>query len=217
MKKFLLGVAILVGSVDAANATNLVVNGNFSNPNTGSWGAFANGSVAGWTNTSNGDGIEIGAVGTYGASAYNGATQLAELNGSTPDTISQTITGLVVGQTYNVSWGYGERPGSGAAQTNVTFGGQLIATDTTPSDPASFTWVANSYNIVATSASENLVFQAINGIQNAGSLSYGNAITAVSVSPVPEAEEWAMMLVGLGLIGVAAKSKKEGNFKIIGA
>lgn len=35
-----------------------------------------------------------------------------------------------------------------------------------------------------------------------------------AVSPVPEAEEWAMMFVGLGLIGVVAGKQKEGSFKI---
>jgi hypothetical protein len=36
----------------------------------------------------------------------------------------------------------------------------------------------------------------------------------LAVSPVPEVEEWAMMFVGLGLIGVVAGKQKEGGFKI---
>jgi hypothetical protein len=31
---------------------------------------------------------------------------------------------------------------------------------------------------------------------------------SISVSPVPEAEEWAMMMLGLGLVGLVAKRKK---------
>jgi hypothetical protein len=43
---------------------------------------------------------------------------------------------------------------------------------------------------------------------------YGYIGTTFNVSPVPESEEWAMMIVGLGLIGVVAGKQKEGGFKI---
>ena len=39
---------------------------------------------------------------------------------------------------------------------------------------------------------------------------YGSSLDAVSVSvsPVPEAQEWAMMMFGLGVIGFVAKRKQ---------
>lgn len=37
---------------------------------------------------------------------------------------------------------------------------------------------------------------------------------AATISPVPEAEEWAMMMVGLGLVGMVANRKKTDSFTI---
>jgi hypothetical protein len=51
----------------------------------------------------------------------------------------------------------------------------------------------------------------VNGVMGSVDHAYTGSI---AVSPVPEAEEWAMMVVGLGLIGVVAGKKKEGGFKI---
>lgn len=213
MKKILL-ISTLLLAVNSISAfsSSLVVDGGFSSPNeNGSWAPVANGGVLGWTNTLNNDGIEVGAVTVYGASTYVNAagqayTQLAELNGSTFDTISQTITGLTVGETYNLSWAYGERAGSGFEQTNVYLGGALVATDT-DQGTSSFQWNANSYEIVATSTSETLVFQAINTSAEGGSPNLGNAITAVSLNAVPEPSLLALLILGLPLMSLTKGRK----------
>ena len=201
--------ATLLASVSIAQATgiNLVVNGDFSNPGQGSsWHAVPNGGVPGWTNTVNSDGIEIDSAGVIGGLAYPGTTQSAELNGSTWDTISQTITGLTIGDTYIVSWAYGERPGSGFQQTNVSVGDALIATDTSSGQAQTLTWALNTVQVVATANSENLVFAAVNEAGHGGSRpSVGNEITAVSVS-VPEPMTTA--LLGLGLLALAGLRRK---------
>ena len=203
----LFGALLACTSIAQANV-NLVVNGDFSTPAQGSgWSAVPNGGVAGWTNTLNNDGIEINSPGSIGGSAYPGTTQSAELNGTTWDTISQTVTGLTIGESYTLSWAYGERPGSGFQQTAVSFGDALITTDTSSGLAETLTWSFNSFDLIATDTTENLVFAALNQSETPGSnSSVGNEITAVSLTDVPEPMSTA--LIGLGLVALVAVRRK---------
>jgi len=190
-----LAVAVLGLAAAAPSYANLVVDGNFANPNVGTgWNAYSNGAVPGWTNTSNRDGIEIDYSAILGGSAYQGTTQSAELNGTTWDTISQTITGLVVGADYILSWAYGERPGSGQQETIVSFGGNPVTTDTSSGNATNLTWTLNTFDVTATSTTETLNFAAVAGL---GSPSVGNEITAVSLTKyVPEPATLLLMAAG---------------------
>jgi hypothetical protein len=192
--------AILACASLPANA-NLIVNGNFDFPDVhGAYNFFANGQVQGWTNTLNGDGIEIDAtnVAILGGDAFPGTTQSAELNGITFDWISQTISGLTVGAHYTLSWAYGDRPGYGAQQTDVYFGTQLVASNQSTGDHESLTWTFNTYDVVALQASETLTFKAVNVVGSHAD--GGNEITAVSLV-LPEPASSA--LFALGLMGFA--------------
>lgn len=118
------------------------------------------------------------------------------------------------------------RVGSGKSAHNVSY------LNSTNIDQLSFTLSKLNSNYSATFSDSNPLSVALSSgayqvlVQgNAiGSNVYNNALHPVlsagqyqmdfSVSPVPEAEEWAMMLVGFGLIGVAAGKQKEDSFKI---
>jgi len=201
--------AMLACSAAAHASTNLIVDGSFSAPNqNGGWSAVSNGNVPGWTNISgNNDGIEIDNSSLLGGSAYTGTTQSAELNGTTWDTISQIVTGLVVGEEYTLSWAYGQRPGSGFQQTNVSFGGAAITTDTSSGNATNLTWTLNTFNVIATSTTEDLNFAAV---ATNGNSALGNEITAVSLidtgNSVPEPMTPA--LIGLGLVALAVVRRK---------
>jgi hypothetical protein len=49
----------------------------------------------------------------------------------------------------------------------------------------------------------------LQGVSSIGSLSYTSGVTVASVSGVPEPETYAMLLAGLGLMGLAAKHRRK--------
>lgn len=202
-------VAALLGSAVFANATpiNLVVNGDFSNPNVGgSWASFSNGQVPGWTNILNGDGIEIDDSAILGGPAYPGTTQSAELDGYIFDWISQTISGLTVGAQYNLSWAYGDRPGSGPQRMDVDFGGNLVASNFGTGNNGGLVWTTNNFVVTATNSTEALTFKAIDV---GGNSSIGNEITAVSLTATDVPEPASIALLSLGLIGMGAIRRRK--------
>ena len=114
--------AMLVAS-SAFAGVNLISNGDFSSPVQGppGWSIYTP-SVDGWTSTI-GDGIEIGQSSIYGLSCISAGCQQMELNAYTWGLDSYTVTGLVVGQSYTLSYDYGVRNGGGPSSAVTTFGG----------------------------------------------------------------------------------------------
>ncbi|MGH7024885.1 MAG: PEPxxWA-CTERM sorting domain-containing protein [Caulobacteraceae bacterium] len=188
-----LGAAALAGAAQAA----AIVNGDFATPNVGgSYGFFS--SIPGWVNDT-GDSFEVGTSTVYGLPCITAACQNLEVNATEFGDASQTISGLVIGDTYDLSWEYGGRNGGGLQSLLVSFGGAPLTTDS--SDGVTSVWTLNSFDVVATSTSETLTFQSLD---EGGSSSYGNEITAVSIS-VPEPADWALMLGGFGAMGGAIR------------
>jgi hypothetical protein len=185
-------------------STNLVTDGDFTSP-------FSGGpSVDGWQND-NGDVLEINPSFVYGLPCVSAGCLNLEVNANETDTVDQMVSGLVVGDTYTVSWEYGGRAGGGPQQLDVSFGGVQLATET-----GSYgAWTLNRYVITATDASEDFVFQSI---FVGGDSTFGNEITDVAVNPgdvpvsnaVPEPDCWAMMLAGLFGVGTVTRSRRSG-------
>lgn len=190
-------------ALSPANAANLISDGDFATPSVGSgWGFFSNGSVGQWLNT-NGDVLEVGNSATYGLPCFSaGVCQNLEVNANTFDTVSQTVTGLTVGQSYDLSWAYGGRTGGGPQALNVSFGNTLL----TQNSGSIGVWTLTTFRVLATSSSETLTFAALN---LGGLPSYGNEITSVSLSAVPEPMSWAMMLLGFGGLGAVVRNRRK--------
>ena len=204
---YILAALVLVGNgAGELKATNLIVNGSFESPSVGTnWSNFANGLVPGWNDTSGSDGIEIDFSPVIGGPAYDG-TQSMEVNATTFDTVSQTVTGLTVGQEYLLFWAYGDRPSSGPQQLDVYFGGKLVTidSDTSATDGnSSLVWFPQSFIVTATSTSEVLSFAAVDV---GGRPSYGNEIDGVSLESIPEPA--TLLLVAPGLIGLLGFSRR---------
>jgi hypothetical protein len=209
MKRFALPVVAvavfgLVGAVPsfADTKVNQIVNGDFNTTPAlaaGSWGDFANGTVAGWTGSAGI--IEVDTPGPIGPGTNPFSSQSLEVNADSPETVSQTITGLTVGQTYVLTFAYGDRPGSGDESMNVLLDGALITSELDNLNNSSLVWNVDSYGIVATSTSETLSFV---GLADSGQPSFGNEVTDVALVASPEPSTWLLMISGIGLLGFAA-------------
>lgn len=177
-----------LASAGAARA-DLIVNGSFESPVVSSYAVFANGGVPGWTSNNNEQ--EINNTSGLSIAPYAGV-QSTELNGNTFDTISQTVTGLTVGQRYVLTWAYAGRDGSGNQQMNVLFGGTQVGQNTSSGATA---WSANSVIVQATAVSQVVSFAAINV---GGNSSIGNELDAVTLNAlVPEPGTVALFATAL--------------------
>ena len=195
-------VSLLCASVSQVQAapTNLIVNGNFDTPNVFPGYAFFP-SITGWT--VNQDAIEVDTTTILGLACVTAGCQNEEVDANTFDAIKQTVTGLVPGMSYTLSWLYGDRPGSGPQQLNVSFGGIAVTSDF---GSGSGVWSTNTFTVIATSTSEDLVFAAVDTSGLGGAPSVGNAVTAVSLTAAPEPA--SILLVGSGLLGMGMLRRK---------
>jgi hypothetical protein len=242
--KTLLTVAALAafGATAAQASTNLVKNGGFEQATgAGQFGATyiaAGGqTVADWSTTGynflftpgsadSNAGVqgEYGSLSLWGA-ANGGANALAtSSNGGNyigadgaylVGAVTQTITGLVAGQKYNVSfeWAAAQQHGYTGATTEqwlVNLGSNSATTQATSvysnGNHASSAWMDETMTFTATSASEVLSFIA-KGTPN-GEPPFSLLDGVSMVAAVPEPETWGMLLGGLGLIGFMARRRK---------
>lgn len=189
--------ALVLGASPASAAANLIINGDFTNPVVDSWGTFAN--IPGWINA-NGDDVEIGTNGTYGLPTTGSGFSL-EVNANTFGDIVQTVSGLAPGKRYTIGWSYAGRDGGGPQAMDVSFGGNLLTTNT-----GSFgAWTLNSFSVVAIATTEVLEFKSL---FTGGDPSYGNEIASVSVTAIPEPSVWLMMLMGFASLGFIGSLRK---------
>jgi hypothetical protein len=204
-----LAVLALAGAPSMASAAaNLIVNGDFSSPAIyPNWALYP--SIPGWTSET-ADQIEVGASPIYGLSCYTGTCQNLEVNATMLGAVTQTVTGLTASDTYNFTWAYGSRPGGGPQQLDVYVNGALKAIDY--SNASNYgKWKFNYISLTGlTSAKIEFV-----SVDAGGLTGYGNEVTAVSLSAVPEPAAWALMLVGFG--GLGAMMRRKNSLAAVGA
>jgi choice-of-anchor C domain-containing protein len=193
--------ALLVGA--SAQAAS-VVNGSFEENASIGIGSFATQSVGstaitGWTI----EGGNLDWIGSYWQNA-EGSRSL-DLNGGGPVTISQSLTGLVIGQQYAVSFAMSGNPaGSPPVKSmNVSVGNEAAdyTYDVTGNTRSAMNWIYDSFTFNADGTSEVLRFAStISG-------AYGPALDNVSISevtaPIPlPAAAWLLggALAGLGAL-----------------
>ncbi|MET3134382.1 hypothetical protein AAKU55_004678 [Oxalobacteraceae bacterium GrIS 1.11] len=205
--------AAFVAAGSASAATNLVVNGSFElNRISSPWAPVSQ--VTGWTSSATGNSafeIQRGALqgGLHGFNplAADG-TQYLELNTDRFTAISQSVA-TTQGGLYSLTFSYSGRPdtaGHTPSKMNVYWGGTL-ETATALVGNTNGTWQTFTLNnLTASGPSTVLKFASIGpGI----SPTYGSYLDKVSViAAVPEPETYAMMLLGLGLLGFMARRKK---------
>ena len=208
MKKLTLATLMLLSTSAMAN---LVQNGSFEdlsgfNLGNSAWGLSS--ALAGWTNNT-GDQFEIqvatnfqsASTGNFSAfnSSFDGAHYL-ELNANQLGSISQILK-TTAGQTYHLTFGYSGRSDSGAGNdslANVYWGGSMVTPTILDAAPNSG-WQTYDFTVVATGAVTELRFASVGPTNK---ISYGSYLDGVLVTAVPEPGTIALMLSGLGLIGL---------------
>jgi hypothetical protein len=202
--------AIALGAANPARA-DLIVNGGFEFPSIGevfyqNYGTFTNNPYAGpsfqgWNITTNNVDIVNPVVG-WNAPAYQGVQILDLVGYGSTGAIAQSFT-TTPGQSYLLTFAYGNNPGSGAAAASVTVFGSssllsaLVFHDTSAN--GNLNWNLYSASFVANSETTTLGFNTTLGGSNGGIL-----LDAVAVSAVPEPATWAMMIFGFAGIALMA-------------
>lgn len=227
MRKFLILASMFALAAPALAATNLIVNGDFEAGNTG-FTTDAGYSFVGIP----GPGAMV-PEGTYtvatNAGDFHGSWASVTANTNRNFLIAngagksdaavwkQTVTGLMVGQTYRFS-GFAVN-----VCCNSSFGGPnaspiiiaarsggLTSLATTGAISNTGVWQAFSGSFVASSTFADLsIFTDIN---SASGNDFG--IDTLSLSAVPESATWAMMITGFGFIGAIARRRRSATAAI---
>ena len=200
-RRVLMGAALMLASFGVkASAANLVLDGGFELPTTGSH----TGSLGdGWIASSNTIDIADLTVGWAPGVPHSG-NQFAYLDdANTLNTVSQTLA-TVIGQTYLVQyWVADTDPDSFVSR----FGTQILFTGLAPTNGVSLAsdYISQSYLVTATSTSTDLTFTGLYTAQG-----YGTIIDDVTVdvfgATVPEPATIAF--TSLGFLGLAAIRSK---------
>ena len=160
-------------------------------------------SITGWTVTSG----SIDYIGSYW-NAQDGSRSL-DMNGLTAGAISQHITGLTVGHTYQVSFwlaGNPDRQDLGTIKTlgvTASAGSHTFTFDVAGSSLPALNWVLKSFFFTANDTSTDLTFTSLTG----GNFpAFGAALDNVSLSETPLPP--ALILFGSALAGLTLLGRR---------
>lgn len=197
-----------IGILMSATANASLINGDFE-ADVGlsgtAWNIF--GSIPGWT-TYSGGGIEVQHNTIVPAHSGN---QYVELDSWNNSSMYQEVTGLSLGETYELSFWYHTRTNAGDNDNGIqVYWGesalgnlQLDIADLISS--VSYEWINYSLNLVATTESMFLGFAA-SGLDN----SLGGFIDSVSLEPVEVSEPASLALLFIGLLGLVIGRRRLG-------
>jgi hypothetical protein len=152
-----------------------------------------------------GDGTGLQSNGSpFGYMAAPEGVQTAHIQSTA--SFTETVSGLVAGQTYDLSFYYAARPGYGVDGLSVTDGSTSIFNQT----PSSSNWVLINRDFVAMGTTDVLTFAGTNPTHMPyPTFDYNVGVDAVGVSAVPEPATWAMMILGFMGIGFVAYRRKD--------
>jgi len=157
-----------------------------------------NTAITGWT-------VGLNSVDWIGAywNAQNGNRSI-DLSGNGNGSLSQTFD-TVLNQVYQVTFWVAGNPDGGPTIKTFDRGVNVFLPDTFDNTGFSLSamgWTQHSFYFAATGASSTL------GFVSTTNTPYGTALDNISVTAVPEASTWAMMILGFFGIGFMAYRRK---------
>ena len=126
--------------------------------------------------------------------------------------VSQLISGLVVGESYNLNFNWAaaqlaNRSGPTTEQLRITFGGDTVTTGVLAIPNQGFSgWQNGHFQFTATSTSQTLTFLSVGTPFGLPPIAL---LDGVSLTAVPEPTTWAMMLLGFGGIGAMIRRRRQ--------
>ncbi len=232
--------AMMVAATAQAAPTQLVTDGQFQSGTSGPayngqatqslqyWTATGLGRV--FTNADNPAGLGLWTQSTSG-NGWNGLSasgvgNFVALDGAYPTTsdnasIAQLLTGLIVGQSYTLSFDYAfgqERDGPTGEFFNgptvnyltASIGSNTWSSPTVDLPDHGFSgWETKTLNFTAASTSELLKFVAYANVPLPSYALLSNVSTVSAVGGVPEPATWAMMIFGFFGVAMIMRRRKE--------
>ena len=201
--------AIAFGAMPAS-AQELIVNGGFEQSSSPTV------TPTGWTNIGHSDGVITYAA--FGTPVYEGLNYYdfggyGNSNGPAGDGIQQAIA-TVIGTSYILKFGLSSENSAGTSVLQLYFNNVLSNTYTQGIDGTGLfkkPFTLQTFSFTATSALTTIKF--LEGVGSAGGNGSNDPlIDGVSfrgaAGAVPEPATWGLMVLGFGMIGAAARSRK---------